>query len=151
MADKWRQKWYILTDRAGTVSTYCQKYEDTDSTYWHTYEDTDSTYWQTYEDTDSTYLQTYEDTDSTYWHAYEDRDTTYWQTLINFEFSDCENVWSCDCNIWRVLVALPYLLHVLLLQPVHHEGLVHPPHVPGFLLAGHVQLLCQSYSVLCHE
>ena len=50
--------------------------------------------------------------------------------------SDCENVWSCHLNLWSVLAALPHLLHVLLLQPLHHEGLIHPPHVPGLLLAG---------------
>ena len=71
--------------------------------------------------------------------------------LVDLNFSDCENVRSCYCNFWRVLVAIPYLLHVLLLQPLHHEGLVHPSHVPGLLLAGHGQLLCQPHGLLCHE
>ena len=71
--------------------------------------------------------------------------------LIGSNFSDCENVWCCDRNIWCVLASLPHLLHVLLLQPLHHEGLVHPPHVLGLLLAGHGQLLCQPLGLLCYE
>ena len=64
---------------------------------------------------------------------------------------DCENVWSSNTDIWSLLVAIPHLLHVLLLQPLHHEGLVHSPHVPDLLLAGHGQLLCQPHGLLCHE
>ena len=66
-------------------------------------------------------------------------------------YLDCENVWSCDFCLCHLLVALSHLLHVLLLQPLHHEGLVHTTHVPLLLLAGYGQHLCQSHSLLCHE
>ena len=58
------------------------------------------------------------------------------------QYLDCENVWSSDFYLCHLLVALSHLLHVFLLQPLDHEGLVHPSHVPVLLLAGHGQHLC---------
>lgn len=69
----------------------------------------------------------------------------------NLQISGSEDDDSGGDHLRSVLAALPALLHLDRLLPVHHQVRIHPGNVPGHLLAGNEQLDVQSDHLLLDE